>query len=207
MVVGAAVNPHTMVRGRRSLLGVGALLFASSPARGQIATPASSLLPEDQRAFAAAIDSAWQATKPEKDNERRAEIFARRSRDLRAALSGALTFERWVCTVTYVAFLRETTLIALKVLGSRGSSSGTIGNFSFNTESDVRLAPGTSMAMQARDFRLDERLSVSGAFKADPQRGCATAYGRQASTTNVEFEIPLFTVQYLELIRLTERRS
>lgn len=188
--------------GRRVLLGGGAL-FSCLPSAATARTVASagSLLPEDQRAFAAAVDEAWQASTAEKDAAARARILVQRAGDLRRALGDPLDFQDWRCTLTYIASLRETTLVALHVLGSKGRARATIGNFSFAEGDDVRIEPDSPLARQARGLRLEEQVLASGIFKPDSQRGCAGAYGKPASTGDAEFEIPLFTVRFTALMR------
>lgn len=187
--------------GRRAFLGAGALSFCVPPsATARTVAPAGSLLPEDQRAFAAAVDDAWRASTAEKDAAARTRIVARRAGGLRDALGDPLDFEGWRCTLTYIAFLRETTLVALHVLGSKGRARATIGNFSFAEGSDVRIDPDSPLARQARELRLEQQVLASGVFKSDGQRGCAAAYGKAASTGDAEFEIPLFTVRFTALV-------
>jgi hypothetical protein len=187
--------------GRRAFLGAGVLIAGVPPtAMARAVAPQGTLLPQEQRAFAAAVDRAWVASRSQKDPAARAEIVARRGADLRAALGRELDFEGWLCTLTYMAPLRETTLVAIHVLGSKGRARATIGNFSFRDDSDVRLDPASPLAEQARDLRLEEQVIASGVFKPDEVRGCASAYGKKPSTSEVEFEIPLFTVRFTALV-------
>lgn len=186
--------------GRRAIVGAGALIACvPQVAMGRTIAPQGALLPPEQLAFAAAIDEAWRASKAEPDAAARAKILARRGGEMRAALGESLQFQNWRCTLTYIAPLRETTLIAVHVLGSKGRARATIGNFSFSDGSDVRLDPGSPLAQQARELRLEEQVLASGSFKPDNLRGCAAAYGKVASTSEAEFEIPLFTVRFTAL--------
>lgn len=162
--------------------------------------PVGSLLPEDQRAFAAAVDRAWHVAASQKDPAARTRMLAARGEDLRTALGNTLDFQDWRCTLTYIAFLRETTLVALHVLGSKGRARATIGNFSFAGDSAVRIEPDSPLGRQARALRLDMEVSASGFFVPDAQRGCAAAYGKAPSTVDAEFEIPLFTVRFTSLV-------
>ena len=186
--------------GRRAFMGAGGLIACvPQVAMGRTIAPQGALLPPEQLAFAAAIDEAWRASKAEPDAAARARILARRGGEMRAALGEGLQFENWRCTLTYIAPLRETTLVAIHVLGSKGRARATIGNFSFSDGSDVRLDPGSPLAQQARELRLEEQVLASGSFKPDNLRGCAAAYGKVASTSEAEFEIPLFTVRFTAL--------
>ena len=190
----------TLQLGRRAFVGAG-VLIAGVPqaATARAVALQGTLLPRQQRAFAAAVDRAWAASRSEKKPAARTEIIARRGAELRAALGKGLDFEGWLCTLTYMAPLRETTLVAIHVLGSKGRARATIGNFSFLEGSDVRLDPASPLAEQARDLRLEEPVLASGVFKPDEVRGCASAYGKQPSISEAEFEIPLFTVRFTAL--------
>ena len=186
--------------GRRAFLGTGGLIACvPQAAMGRTIAPEGALLPQAQLAFATAVDAAWRASKSEPDAAARAKILARRGGEMRAALGESLQFENWRCTLTYIASLRETTLVAIHVLGSKGRARATIGNFSFSDDSDVRLDPGSPLAQLARELRLEQQVFASGAFKPDRLRGCAGAYGKKASTSEAEFEIPLFTVRFTAL--------
>ena len=186
--------------GRRAFLGTGGLIACvPQAAMGRTIAPEGALLPQAQLAFATAVDAAWRASKAEPDAAARAKILARRGGEMRAALGDGLQFENWRCTLTYIASLRETTLVAIHVLGSKGRARATIGNFSFSDDSDVRLDPGSPLAQLARELRLEQQVFASGAFKPDRLRGCAGAYGKKASTSEAEFEIPLFTVRFTAL--------
>lgn len=186
--------------GRRAFVGAGALIACvPQAAMGRTVAPEGALLPPEQLAFATAVDAAWRASKSQHDAAARAKILAQRGGEMRTALGESLQFQNWRCTLTYIASLRETTLVAIHVLGSKGRARATIGNFSFSDDSDVRLDPGSPLAQQARELRLEQQVLASGAFKPDSLRGCAGAYGKKASTSEAEFEIPLFTVRFTAL--------
>jgi hypothetical protein len=192
----------TFQMGRRAFVGVGGgALISCVPqvAMAKTVVPEGTLLSQEQIAFAAAVDAAWRASKSEPDAAARAKILAQRGGEMRSALGEGLNFQNWRCTLTYIASLKETTLVAIHVLGSKGRARATIGNFSFADGSDVRLDPTSPLAHQARELRLEEQVLASGSFKPDSLRGCAGAYGKKASTSEAEFEIPLFTVRFTSL--------
>jgi hypothetical protein len=190
----------TFQLGRRAFVGAGGLIACvPQVAMGRTVAPEGTTLPQEQLAFAAAVDAAWRTSKTQADAAARAKVLAERGGAMRAALGEGLAFQDWRCTLTYIASLKETTLVAIHVLGSKGRARATIGNFSFSDASDVRLDPASPLAHQARELRLEEQVLASGTFKPDSLRGCAGAYGKKASTSEAEFEIPLFTVRFTAL--------